>query len=130
MQDIIFWGKDYEWFLLDAEKVSNKLVTLDVRTKKLKLMFSSTPAVVNKKGEFMVLVRANTGLIGELNECVSIQNLGAYVAVLDAPPKRAIYDRIYPNAPYDTIDYEGNPVTITPPERFGEFAGDIQKEIT
>lgn len=120
MQDIIFWGTCLECFWIEAGR-TNKLVTIDVKTKEPKLTFTSAPVVANANGEFMLYVRAKGGIIGELDKLTSIQNLGAYVAVLNSPSKRETYDRIYPNAPYEVTDIDGNSIVITPPERFGDF---------
>ena len=121
MNDIIFWGRNYTKFLAEALIKSPKLVTLDDKND-YKTLYASTPLVVNAKGEFMFLVRGNTLLIGQFARCASINNLGGYEAVLLVPNKRAIYDRIYPNTPYDIVNEEGETITITPPEKFGIFA--------
>ena len=120
MNDIIFWGRNYSKFLVEALEKSPQLVTLDVENN-YKLLYNSTPTIINQRGEFMILVRADDKVIGYFARCQSITNLGDYDAVFLAPPKRAIYDRIYPNAPYDIVTTAGEIITITPPERFGEF---------
>ena len=121
MNDIIFWGANYDAFLLEAIRVSNKLVTNDVRTKTIKPMYNATRIVTNKRGEFMVVVRAEGGMSGEFDKCTTIENLGSYVAVFASGTKKAIYDRVYPATPYTIKDIEGNAILVTPPERFCEF---------
>jgi hypothetical protein len=54
---------------------------------------------------------------GALAGMVDLDILGDYSAVLVAPAKRAIYDRIYPQ---DPVEIDG--VMVTPPEKFGIFA--------
>ena len=120
MNDIIFWGRNYSKFLVEALDKSPKLVTLDEKNN-YKLLYDSTPVVVNARGEFMILVRGEDTVIGYFARCQSITNLGDYDAVLNVAVKRKIYDRIYPNAPYDIVTTAGETITITPPERFGEF---------
>ena len=120
MNDIIFWGKNYSKFLVEAVEKSPKLVRLD-ESNNYKLLYTSTPVIKNGRGEFMILVRASDATIGYFARCSSITNLGSYDAVLVSPTKREVYDRIYPNAPYDIRNDEGETITITPPERFGEF---------
>lgn len=121
MQDIIFWGRSYPKFLAEALVKSPQLVTTIAGTGEHKLLFDAVPIVTNTHGEFMLLVRASDGTIGLFARCSTITNLGAYIAVLNSAPKREVYDRIYPQTPYEVIGMDGDTTTVTPPEKFGEF---------
>ena len=119
MTDIVFYGKSYQAFLSEAVIKSPELVKNNNGV--YKILYTSTQVVTNTRGEFMILVRAGEEQIGQFARCKSISNLGAYTSVFASPEKRKIYDRVYPNSPYDIIDREGNKITVTPPERFGAF---------
>ena len=121
MNDLIFWGTDYQAFLKEASEKSPKLVGINVLKKEYRIFFDKTLIKTNAQGEFMFLVRASDDEVGHFARCQTIENLGAYASVFASPSKREIYDRIYPNAPYDVIDRNGDTITITPPERFGAF---------
>ena len=119
MQDLIFWGSDYSAFLIEARERSPELVGQDENGYFTK--YTKTPMKTNQDGEFMLLVRASDDQVGYFARLSTINNLGAYVAVLNAQPHRAIYDRIYDQSPREIINEDGSTSTYTPPEKFGEF---------
>ena len=118
--DLIFWGTNYNEFLAEAFEKSPELVGKD-EAGTYYIKYDKTPMQTNYQQEFMFLVRPKEETVGHFARLSSIENLGAYVAVLVSPTKREIYDRIYSQTPYDIIDEESNTVTITPPEKFGIF---------
>lgn len=46
-----------------------------------------------------------------------------YSQIFDDAEKYAIYSRVYPHAPYDVDDGEGEMTTVTPTQKFGIIAG-------
>lgn len=125
MTDLIFWGTNYNEFLVEAFEKSPELVGKDDETGEYYVKYTKTPMKMNHAQEFMFLVRTTDKIVGYFARLSSIENMGNYEAVLVSAPKREIYDRIYPNAPYDSIDDEGNTITITPAEKFGVFLGEV-----
>ena len=121
MNDLLFYTDDWDSFLEEAYLDDETLVGKDVETGEYYLKYPSTPTVSNEAGETMWLVRAGDGQVGQFARLSSTTNLGSYTAVLKTPPKRAIYDRIYNQTPYEIEDPDGNNIVITPPEKFGVF---------
>ena len=77
---------------------------------------------------FPFIRKGNEALTNLLNppaafaQLASVDILGNYTAVLAAPPKRAIYDRIYPRPIVTWVDEDGIEHTHQDPEWFGVFA--------
>jgi len=123
MSDLLFYTDDWNAFLEEAYLDDETLVGKDEETGEYYLKYPSTPTVSNEAGETMWLVMASDGQVGQFARLKSTTNLGAYTAVLNSPPKRAVYDRIYDQTPYEIEDPEGgDPIMVTPPEKFGVFA--------
>ena len=119
MADLIFYGTDHQTFLEEAFTKSPELVGKDDEGNYY-TKYTKTPMRTNINGEFIFLVRTSTAKLGYFARLNSISNLGSYDAVLVAPIKREIYDRIYDQSPYE-ITEDGETIMVTPPEKFGVF---------
>jgi hypothetical protein len=109
MPDLLAHIKDWDGWVVEMEADG---LAVNSGGKQIFLM-DHTPFVRNGNEALVYLRDAPGALAGMAN----VDLLGDYAAVLIAPGKRAIYDRIYPQTPYE-VDGE----LYTPPEKFCVFA--------
>jgi hypothetical protein len=109
MPDLIAHIKNWDSWV--AEMAAEDLAVIE--DGRVTFRMDHTP-FVRDGNEALVYLRDAPGALAGM---VDLDILGDYSAVLVAPAKRAIYDRIYPQ---DPVEIDGE--MVTPPEKFGVFA--------
>lgn len=128
MVDKICWWPDYDALIAECLVEFPELLT-ENEDGSYTFVLDGTPIVRNKAGEEMTLIRETDGnTFSKLVKLDTLHILGTYQATFNAPPKRAIYDRIYDQTPYEVKDDEGNTIIIEKPEMFGVMAGGLLDE--
>lgn len=102
-----------------AEKFPERLDLEDPNSPRF--LVDKTPTVRNGN-ETISLVRADDGLLAELQALDSVTVLGTYDEVEADPDLKAVHDRVYPRTERVWTDDEGRERTTIPPERIGAFA--------
>jgi hypothetical protein len=110
-----------------AAELSEKLpayLTLDEATGQPVFLVDKTPTVRNG-AETLALLRLSQEEVERLEaaQLSTLTVLGTYEDVFADPAKRAVYDRVYDQRPVTVVDENGVETLVSPPERFGVFAG-------
>ena len=112
MPNLIAHIVDWDAFV---EELGDLAITEEGKTH---FKFDHTPFIRNGNEALVNLLNPPGSFAG----MDSVDLLGDYTAVFAAPPKKAIYDRIYPRPVIDMTDFEGEEYTYQAPEYFGVFA--------
>lgn len=121
MIDIITHTTDTAALVAELQEKLPAYINIDADGNPIFLV-DKTPTVRNGT-ETLSLLRLSDEKYSELLSA-NLQNLtilGSFEEVFANPDLKEIYDRVYPRT-FETLNFEGNTITITKPERFGAFA--------